>query len=230
VGVPHSVQRNVGHLDRPHAGRPFLAERVGIPNLAVPVADHEHVVGGLAQAEPEPHLLLRLPVDAQFSHHRRRERNGAATMACLGRLEPQAMLPGLFQRLLDRELAGVEIHIAPAQATQALMAITATEDDCMIYWAKKRCSLGAEIPFMKVVGDLQLKLDSPHELMMFSSHPLSHEDYEVFIGVPQRELLALFEGFIEIQENELPDKLIPLVRREDEFEERFPAIVAKLRA
>jgi hypothetical protein len=68
----------------------------------------------------------------------------------------------------------------------AAMAIKATEDDCMIYWAKKRCSLGAEIPFMKVVGDLQLKLDSPHELMMFSSHPLSHEDYEVFIGVPQR--------------------------------------------
>jgi hypothetical protein len=94
------------------------------------------------------------------------------------------------------------------------MAITATEDDCMIYWAKKRCSLGAEIPFMKVVGDLQLKLDSPHELMMFSSHPLSHEDYEVFIGVSQRELLALFEGFTEIQENELPEKLIPLVRRE----------------
>ena len=86
----------------------------------------------------------------------------------------------------------------------------------MIYLAKKRCSLGAEIPFMKVVGDLQLKLDSPHELMMFSSHPLSHEDYEVFIGVPQRELLALFEGFTEIQENELPDKLIPLVRREDD--------------
>jgi hypothetical protein len=110
------------------------------------------------------------------------------------------------------------------------MAITATEDDCMIYWAKKRCSLGAEIPFMKVVGDLQLKLDSPHELMMFSSHPLSHKDYEVFIGVPQRELLALFEGFTEIQENELPGKLIPLVRREDEFEERFPAIAAKLRA
>jgi hypothetical protein len=25
----------------------------------------------------------------------------------------------------------------------AAMAITATEDDCMIYWAKKRCSLGA---------------------------------------------------------------------------------------
>jgi hypothetical protein len=83
---------------------------------------------------------------------------------------------------------------------------------------------------MKVVGDLQLKLGAPHELMMLSSHPPTHQDYEVFIGVPQRELLALFEGFTEIQENELPDKLIPLVRREDEFEERFPAIAAKLRA
>jgi hypothetical protein len=80
----------------------------------------------------------------------------------------------------------------------------------MIYWAKRR----AEIPFMKVLGDLQLKLGAPHELMMLSSHPLSHQDFEVFIGVPQRELLAPFEGFTEIQENELPDKLIALVIRE----------------
>jgi hypothetical protein len=78
----------------------------------------------------------------------------------------------------------------------------------MIYWAKRRCSPGAEIPFMKVLGDLQLQLGAPHELMMLSSHPLSHQDFEVFIGVPQRELLAPFEGFTEIQENELPDKLI----------------------
>jgi hypothetical protein len=100
----------------------------------------------------------------------------------------------------------------------------------MIYWAKRRCSPGAEIPFMKVLGDLQLKLGAPHELMMLSSHPLSHQDFEVFIGVPQRELLAPFEGFTEIQENELPDKLIALVIREDEFDERFPAIAEKRRA
>jgi hypothetical protein len=83
---------------------------------------------------------------------------------------------------------------------------------------------------MKVLGDLQLKLGAPHELMMLSSHPLSHQDFEVFIGVPQRELLAPFEGFTEIQENELPDKLIALVIREDQFDERFPAIAAKRRA
>jgi hypothetical protein len=70
---------------------------------------------------------------------------------------------------------------------------------------------------MKVLGDLQLKLGAPHELMMLSSHPLSHQDFEVFIGVPQRELLAPFEGFTEIEENELPDKLIALIIREDEF-------------
>src|SRR4029453_14230012 len=45
----------------------------------------------------------------------------------------------------------------------------------MIYWAKRRCSPGAEIPFMKALGDLQLKLGAPHELMMLSSHPLSHQ-------------------------------------------------------
>jgi hypothetical protein len=76
----------------------------------------------------------------------------------------------------------------------------------MVYWAKRSCDPDAEIPFMKLVGDLQLKLGAPHELMMLGSHPLTHKGYEVFIGVPQRELLALFDGFTEIQENELPDK------------------------
>ena len=66
--------------------------------------------------------------------------------------------------------------------------------------------------------------------MMLGSHPLTRKGYEVFIGVPQRELLALFDGFTEIQENELPDKFIALVIREDEFDERFPAIAAKRRA
>ena len=37
--------------------------------------------------------------------------------------------------------------------------------------------------------------------------------------VCQRELLALFDGFTEIQENELPEKLIALVIREDGFHE-----------
>jgi hypothetical protein len=98
----------------------------------------------------------------------------------------------------------------------------------MVYWAKRSCDPDAEIPFMKLVGDLQLKLGAPHELMILGSHPLTHKGYEVFIGVPQRELLALFDGFTEIQENELPDKLIALVIREDGFDERFPAIAAKL--
>ena len=75
---------------------------------------------------------------------------------------------------------------------------------------------------MKLVGDLQLKLGAPHELMMLGSPPLTRKHFEVFIGVPQRELLDLFDGFTEIQENELPDKLIALVIREDEFDERFP--------
>ena|SRR5262249_20739478 len=97
----------------------------------------------------------------------------------------------------------------------------------MIYWAKKRCDPGAEIRFMKLIGDLQLRLGAPHELMMLGSHPPKRQAYEVFIGVPQRELLALFEGVTEIQENALPDKPIALVIREDEFDRCFPAIAAK---
>jgi hypothetical protein len=63
--------------------------------------------------------------------------------------------------------------------------------------------------------------------MMFETNRLRSEKYEIFIGVPQRELLAQFSGFIEIQESELPGELIPLVIREDGFNERFPAIAAK---
>jgi hypothetical protein len=42
--------------------------------------------------------------------------------------------------------------------------------------------------------------------------------------------LRHLRDFTEIQENELPDKFIALVIREDEFDERFPAIAAKRRA
>jgi hypothetical protein len=100
----------------------------------------------------------------------------------------------------------------------------------MIYWAKKTCEPGAETAFMKVLGDLQLKLAAPHELMMLASRPLANKEYDVFVGVPERELLALFAGFTEIQEHELPEELTALVIREDEFDERFPAIAAKRRA
>ena len=79
----------------------------------------------------------------------------------------------------------------------------------MIYWAKRRCDPGGEIPLMKLVGDLQLKLGAPHELMMLGSPPLTRKHFDVFIGVPQRELLDLFDGFTEIQENKLPE-----IRRE----------------
>jgi hypothetical protein len=105
--------------------------------------------------------------------------------------------------------------------------VAVTGEYAMVYWAKRSCDPDAEIPFMKLVGDLQLKLGAPHELMMLGSHPLTRKGYEVFIGVPQRELLDLFDGFTEIQENELPDKLVALVIREDGFDERFPAIAAK---
>jgi hypothetical protein len=38
----------------------------------------------------------------------------------------------------------------------------------MIYWAKRRCDPGEEIPFMKLVGDLQLKLGAPRSCSPYS--------------------------------------------------------------
>jgi hypothetical protein len=98
----------------------------------------------------------------------------------------------------------------------------------MIFWAKKACTGGEDtLPLQDRMAELQLSLGGPHELMMFETNRLRSAKYEIFIGVPQRELLAQFPGFIEIQESELPGELIPLVIREDGFNERFPAIAAK---
>jgi hypothetical protein len=98
----------------------------------------------------------------------------------------------------------------------------------MIFWAKKACTGGEDtLPLQDRMAELQLSLGGPHELMMFETNRLHSAKYEIFIGVPQRELLAQFPGFMEIQESELPGELIPLVIREDGFDERFPAIAAK---
>jgi hypothetical protein len=99
----------------------------------------------------------------------------------------------------------------------------------MIYWATKTFELGGYAKTMDVIGDLQIKLGAPHELMMLERHGPGSCDSEVFIGAPNRGLLKMFPGFTEIDECALPDELIPLVVRNDGFEERFPQIVAKLK-
>jgi hypothetical protein len=170
-------------------------------------------------------------------------RDGVLTRTLLARFVQPAFLATILARADEGiRLRRKDSHIGVADSRINALAVNGSRGrlgarisgsdetgriHTMIYWAKRRCDPGGEIPLMKLVGDLQLKLGAPHELMMLGSPPLTRKHFEVFIGVPQRELLDLFDGFTEIQENELPDKLIALVIREDEFDERFPAIAAK---
>jgi hypothetical protein len=98
----------------------------------------------------------------------------------------------------------------------------------MIYWARRSFDDGDYTRAQELMGDLQIRLGAPHELMMFERHVPGSRSAEVFIGVPQREMLRIFDGFTEIAESELPDGLIGLVTRDDGFQERFPQIAAKL--
>lgn len=80
------------------------------------------------------------------------------------------------------------------------------------------------------IGELQLSMAAPHDLMMLSSDSADISQQQIYIGLPNRGLLAHFSGFKEIPRDELPDYMDALVVREDGFKERFPDIAAKRRS
>ena len=79
------------------------------------------------------------------------------------------------------------------------------------------------------LGELQLSLGGPHDLMMFSAEAADHINQDIYIGLPSAPLLAAFPGFEVIERGSLPDFMTTLIVREDGFRERFPDIAAKRR-
>src|SRR5262245_1321669 len=100
----------------------------------------------------------------------------------------------------------------------------------MTVFAKKLMSVDDWGKVQDRVGNLQMALGAPHDLMMFSAESEDPMKQMVYIGVPNAELLANFEGFQQIHQAELPDFLSTLVVREDGFAERFPDLAKKRRA
>ena len=101
----------------------------------------------------------------------------------------------------------------------------------MTVFAKKLMSVGDWGKVQDRVGNLQMALGAPHDLMMFSAKSEDPMKQMIYIGVPNAELLANFdEGFQQIHQAELPDFLTTLVVHEDGFAERFPDIAKKRRA
>jgi hypothetical protein len=75
---------------------------------------------------------------------------------------------------------------------------------------------------------LQLALRAPHDLIMFcvqNEDDIGQDD--VYIGLPNADLLNQFPGFQQVEQASLPDYLSTLMVREDEFAERFPDIARK---
>ena len=100
----------------------------------------------------------------------------------------------------------------------------------MTVFAKKLMSVDDWAKVQDRIEDLQMALRAPHDLMMFSAEADDPVKETIYIGVPNAELLANFQGFQQVNRADLPDFLTTLVVREDGFAERFPDIEKKRRA
>lgn len=96
-------------------------------------------------------------------------------------------------------------------------------------WARRIFPLGKYEAVLERIGQLQIRLGAPHDLMMLEKAASDFTASHVFIGLPRRAMLVSFEGFEEIERELLPGGLVVLIARKDGFEERFPDIAAKLK-
>jgi hypothetical protein len=96
----------------------------------------------------------------------------------------------------------------------------------MSIWLKRRCTTSEWSPVQRVVGELQISLGGPPDVMMISSdqrwsdEKREFED-DIYIQVPTRELTDLFPGFVAVSADDLPKVATGLVTRVDAFERLF---------
>jgi len=101
----------------------------------------------------------------------------------------------------------------------------------MTIFAKKRMNVREWAKVQDQIGALQITMGAPHDLMMLSvDNADDRRDQDIYLGLPDKMLLAAFPGFVEVSRASLPDFLSTLVAREDGFEERFPDIFEKRRS
>jgi hypothetical protein len=95
-------------------------------------------------------------------------------------------------------------------------------------WAEKIFPFGKYDAVRERIGQLQITLGAPPDLMMLEKPASDLTASRVFIGLPRGAMLASFEGFQEIPREHLPHGLVMLIARKEGFDERFPDIAAKL--
>jgi hypothetical protein len=98
-------------------------------------------------------------------------------------------------------------------------------------WAKRRFSFGAYGIYQDRIADLHLKLPHATELMMVSSPTASFGIDDVYVAVPDKAFLHLFDGFEVVSENQLPAEAIPLYvdHSTGEYEKRFKPMSVRRR-
>ena len=99
----------------------------------------------------------------------------------------------------------------------------------MTAFATKITSLIEMQQLQNRIDKLRLELGNPHDLMMFSSNASDSMLRNIYIGLPDDNLLSRFPGFRKIGPERLPDFLTAMVVHEDGFEENFPDIARRRR-
>jgi hypothetical protein len=91
-----------------------------------------------------------------------------------------------------------------------------------MFWGKRQFK-GAEYgPYQDRLGDLQLANASRHREFMMVSTKVKAGLSDYYVGVPSKELMALFDGFEPVGEGELPKVVDSLVLADmDAFKESF---------
>jgi hypothetical protein len=100
----------------------------------------------------------------------------------------------------------------------------------MTVFAKKSMTVVELAKVQDQIGRLQMLLEAPHDLMMFSAKTADSSRQDIYIGLPNAAMLTDFPGFQQVDQGSLPDFLATLVAREDGFEDRFPDIYRKRRS
>jgi hypothetical protein len=98
----------------------------------------------------------------------------------------------------------------------------------MTVWATKLVWEHQVDGIQQVIAAMQTLSAAPHNLMMLAHKTPGTNETLIILGLPDRDALSPFAGFKEIRRQNIPDGVIALVRREDEFRERYPDIHKKL--
>lgn len=99
----------------------------------------------------------------------------------------------------------------------------------MTVWAKKIFPYGKYDAVEERIGQLQITLGAPYDLMMLEKPISDSTASHIFIGLPRGSMLASFEGFEEVDREHLPKGLVLLIARKEGFDRHFPDIAAKLK-